>query len=272
MDEDLAAKLAESGFDADPETVSKIAGMGERAFSRLARMATSGPAEYGEEAMCAVHFLAALGHYRAQLAINSFLAGRYRDDADNDWVTAVLPGIIAHMGPKAIGSVSGLMRHSKADMYVRDAAARALVSMALDHPEKKPGIIDTIKGAVREEKDKRTRTFLAESLVELVEPDLYLYHENLLLTGAIDDDISGVETLEAIYEGSLATHAVEPTDPLLLFEQCRAQKDAPSRAEAQAAGPRSPGRNDPCPCGSAKKYKKCCMPGPGKGGSFRTRV
>ena len=20
------------------------------------------------------------------------------------------------------------------------------------------------------------------------------------------------------------------------------------------------GRNDPCPCGSGKKYKKCCMP------------
>ena len=23
-------------------------------------------------------------------------------------------------------------------------------------------------------------------------------------------------------------------------------------------GERAPGRNDPCPCGSGKKYKKCC--------------
>jgi len=23
-------------------------------------------------------------------------------------------------------------------------------------------------------------------------------------------------------------------------------------------GSASPGRNDPCPCGSGKKYKKCC--------------
>ncbi len=22
---------------------------------------------------------------------------------------------------------------------------------------------------------------------------------------------------------------------------------------------KSPGRNEPCPCGSGKKYKKCCM-------------
>jgi SEC-C motif len=26
-----------------------------------------------------------------------------------------------------------------------------------------------------------------------------------------------------------------------------------------AAGDRPPGRNDPCPCGSGRKYKKCCL-------------
>nr|MEE4269249.1 SEC-C metal-binding domain-containing protein [Candidatus Krumholzibacteria bacterium] len=25
------------------------------------------------------------------------------------------------------------------------------------------------------------------------------------------------------------------------------------------AGPRKFGRNSPCPCGSGKKYKKCCL-------------
>ena len=33
--------------------------------------------------------------------------------------------------------------------------------------------------------------------------------------------------------------------------------------EERAAGDRRPdgkvGRNDPCPCGSGKKYKKCCL-------------
>lgn len=31
--------------------------------------------------------------------------------------------------------------------------------------------------------------------------------------------------------------------------------DAPVE-QAKASG--TPGRNDPCPCGSGKKYKKCC--------------
>ncbi len=29
----------------------------------------------------------------------------------------------------------------------------------------------------------------------------------------------------------------------------------------QAKGADAPGRNDPCPCGSGKKYKKCCGKG-----------
>ncbi len=34
--------------------------------------------------------------------------------------------------------------------------------------------------------------------------------------------------------------------------------DAPVE-QAHAGG--TPGRNDPCPCGSGKKYKKCCGKG-----------
>ena len=31
-------------------------------------------------------------------------------------------------------------------------------------------------------------------------------------------------------------------------------------AESSALPPGKVGRNDPCPCGSGKKYKKCCYP------------
>jgi len=41
--------------------------------------------------------------------------------------------------------------------------------------------------------------------------------------------------------------------------------DAPPIPDApveQARAQDTPGRNDPCPCGSGKKYKKCCGKGP----------
>ena len=34
---------------------------------------------------------------------------------------------------------------------------------------------------------------------------------------------------------------------------------APARVEPRVAGGQKVGRNDPCPCGSGKKYKKCCL-------------
>ena len=55
-------------------------------------------------------------------------------------------------------------------------------------------------------------------------------------------------------------------DPYMRFmaEQLQ-QRRAPANVmewirtqEAEAANKGQPGRNDPCPCGSGKKYKKCC--------------
>ena len=35
----------------------------------------------------------------------------------------------------------------------------------------------------------------------------------------------------------------------------------PDAPVEQARAAEAPGRNDPCPCGSGKKYKKCCGKG-----------
>ena len=38
-----------------------------------------------------------------------------------------------------------------------------------------------------------------------------------------------------------------------------APRAAAARPELRAADGQKVGRNDPCPCGSGKKYKKCCL-------------
>ena len=240
--QDPIRELAESGFATDAGTVEKITGMEDAAFPELARLATEGPD--GEGPTSAVHLLAVLGHYRAQLAINSFLLQVY-EDGDDDWVTEDLPRVLAYMGPGAVAALSGLVRHPKADMWVRQAAGRALASIAIDHPEHKPGVIEAVKEAVRDEKDPETRTLLAGCLLDLVDPDLYEYYENLLLTGTITGDIVSADDLEQLYTGEMPPHDLEPKDPLELFEETRRWKN--------------PSKGGPCPCGSGKKYKRCCM-------------
>ena len=239
--ERLIRELEKSGFVTDANTVAEIVKLGDRAFSSLAKLATGGSKE---ASTCAVHLLAMLGHYRAQLAINAHLIWQYTD-SDDDWITEELPGILARMGPGAVQTLSGLMHHAGADMWVKVGASRALASIAIDHPQEKQRIIESIKKAIKKEKDITTKTWFAESLLGMVDPDLYEYHENLLLSGAITDEVSDIYVLEEIYKGDMSSHPTSPRDPLSLFEYYRGWKD--------------PARNDPCPCGSGKKYKKCCM-------------
>jgi uncharacterized protein len=50
----------------------------------------------------------------------------------------------------------------------------------------------------------------------------------------------------------------------LAHELLREEREGPMRPNASDASRSSPrvGRNDPCPCGSGKKYKKCCLNAP----------
>jgi len=50
--------------------------------------------------------------------------------------------------------------------------------------------------------------------------------------------------------------AVEPLNSELSGSTAKLMQDATSRSEHVPSGPKV-GRNDPCPCGSGKKYKKC---------------
>ncbi len=45
----------------------------------------------------------------------------------------------------------------------------------------------------------------------------------------------------------------------VLSEQKRNEITHEWRLSKQAVSEKTAGRNDPCPCGSGKKYKKCCM-------------
>jgi preprotein translocase subunit SecA len=52
---------------------------------------------------------------------------------------------------------------------------------------------------------------------------------------------------------SLAEKPAQPIQPIQQYQPV-------SNSSATARPKNKPGRNDPCPCGSGKKYKKCCMP------------
>jgi len=95
------------------------------------------------------------------------------------------------------------------------------------------------------------------------EPDLeteegQLYDETLLRIASLTmDDDELKEVFEELYEGEqlsrdeLIQEALYAAQDLRLYWLDHAPKPPPRRVDAL------PGRNDPCPCGSGKKFKKC---------------
>lgn len=61
-------------------------------------------------------------------------------------------------------------------------------------------------------------------------------------------------------QAGFGSHQPWQPDPTMdeLVEQWPTRPQVPWSAVNQQAAPKV-GRNDPCPCGSAKKYKKCCL-------------
>ncbi len=52
-----------------------------------------------------------------------------------------------------------------------------------------------------------------------------------------------------------STEDIEAEDEILAKAKAEREKD-PDKYKLTSSD--QPGRNDPCPCGSGKKYKKCC--------------
>lgn len=89
----------------------------------------------------------------------------------------------------------------------------------------------------------------------------------ILLLSSDDDDLSRLE-LEAEPEREFMQETAEilPACVLGIDEFWRERRTGPraglttERIVGAARFSAKPGRNDPCPCGSGKKFKKCCAP------------
>lgn len=77
----------------------------------------------------------------------------------------------------------------------------------------------------------------------------------IMALGGIFDEDEG-EPLVTFEDSELEVFKDElPEAILAVFNYWQAKKNAPSTVRNEAG---KPGRNDPCPCGSGKKYKQCC--------------
>jgi hypothetical protein len=231
------------------------------------------------EAWLPVHAAMILG-LMSQDRAGVLLAGYMRRIAQNDdlqdWLSGYWPAYFRNKPDTQIELMKRLGEDSSLEWVMRFEAIDAALAMA---EMRDPALLDpTLEWAARfafdEKEDELLRDLVASTLLEYARPE----HRAKLEAIAEDDFVSafGLEDIERIYAaGGEERHWTERSDPWSFYspEEIEARQresveeedelDDPERdasfVETYVRPTPKIGRNDPCPCGSGKKYKKCCL-------------
>ncbi len=251
-------------------------GLDRAHIPELIRMATDaelngGPAD-SPIVYAPIHAWRALGHLRAEEAVVALLGllRRIEEDQD-DWVGEDLPKVLGEIGPAAIQPVTDYLADSSHGEWARVAAAKTIEMIAKSHPAIRADCVTRLCAQlVRcDEQPEILNTFLISPLLELKAVEALAEIERAFASGRVDESVNG-DWEDAQIELGLKTTREHPRKPNRLtewqeeYQAQMAMDDALDEADGYDApgepyvAPPKVGRNDQCPCGSGKKFKKCC--------------
>jgi Protein of unknown function (DUF1186)/SEC-C motif len=238
-----------------------------------------------------------LGEFRAGQALPAILKavslpGERPFDLFGDAITESLSAILAALiGQTHLDPLMALIDNKAVNEYVRRAAASALVTMVAAGMRPREEIVELLRKRLRraiDEQDTDLIYGLVFNLDDLYPEEAYpeireAYGKHLVDEGMID--LSNVDhTLKGGRDRCLKKLTAEPALIEDTIEELRhwaafspdAEYDdeeevheiplPPYPSQLPAAPSLKPirhseahvGRNDPCPCGSGKKFKRCC--------------
>jgi len=204
-----------------------------------------------------------------------------------DTVTEGLKQVFASVYDGNPAPLDGLIENEEANEYVRDAAINAILVLENTGQMPRAEAIEYFCSLFHG-KLQRTHSFAWNGLVcavaALPAPELMEEVRQAYSEGLVDESVVGLEGIERDIaapqqwrrEGhTLITDAIGEMEGWACFHDDDSGLTEPPKIQAPISQPppsrpteyvapkpfiREPkiGRNDPCPCGSGKKYKKCC--------------
>jgi hypothetical protein len=187
-------------------------------------------------------------------------------DLTGDVVTENLDGMLASVSCGDDSLIKALIENPEANEYVRGAAIRSLVALVLTGELTRGSVIEYFATLFREKLPRvpsHAWDCLVSCTVDLYPEELYEDVVRSFQEGLVDTFFVNPQHVRgALDEGKEKTLARLREDRTYrLIEDTIAEMEwwACFRSETDhATKKRKIGRNQPCPCGSGKKYKKCC--------------
>jgi hypothetical protein len=209
-----------------------------------------------------VHAWRALGQLRAEASVQPLLA-LLKMREDDDAVDLEIPVVFGMIGPAAIPPIAGFVSDRANPTRAVAMALSGLREIATRNPDCRGECIDILVRRLgpHSEVDAAINGFAVSALIDMhavesIDAIREAFRRNDVEL-SIAGDVEDVE-IELGLRNKRATPAprytILPADwaPSLRSDRLIPDIHGPS-------GPRKIGRNEQCPCGSGKKYKKCCL-------------
>lgn len=190
----------------------------------------------------------------------------YEDEhAISDWVMEEIPRVLAKIGKATIEPLSEYLNNKTKGVWSLTAAVESLSYIAAQHPEFRNLCIVAIDRRLEyyETNDVLLNGFLVAELVDMNAVGSLDLIRKAFQTNAVDIDVAGdFEDVEIAFGVRKVRSTPKPQSGHCGMVGCHEDhhhEDRWTNGLPQAAHVPKIGRNDSCPCGSGKKYKKCCL-------------
>lgn len=244
-----------------------------------------------------VHAVKILGAIRSEKAIPALLVclkrfEEYEESYVPEWIEIDLIEAFRQIGPASIKPLMEYIKNNPEEYWFsRAEASNALVYLASDYKENRAEILDFLHSLLKEGKHQDTEflSLLVCHLLDLCDPSSRPIIEEAFKKNLIDKLVVNLQDVEKAYKKGPSipkrSDFLEFYTPEAIserqkewerrekeemeFEKEETELDRQLKRlieegyEIDAHGTirrKAPkiGPNDPCPCGSGKKYKKCC--------------
>lgn len=219
----------------------------------------------------AMHLLGAMKVYEAVPKVLEMI----KEDNElifGDWTENIIPSFFYSMGPLAVDSIIRAIKDNSLDWYPRCYLSTSLVIISRDYPNTREKIVECFREIITDYLNNSREdvfiSFIAEDVSSLQDKEIFGLVEKAYEKGLVSDDITDFHySLNAFETGDIKNYEDITRDIMSYFD--KENMDYLKRIDNcgnpeikvcfHTSKSKKIGRNDPCICGSGKKYKKCCL-------------
>lgn len=186
-------------------------------------------------------------------------------DTEDDYLREDIPFYYASMGAAAIEPLARTLTDPTASSYRRSGAGESLAEIGERFPDQRNAIIPHLEQTlIQEQEDTALTGFLIINLCDLAAKESISIIEQAYRDDRVDETIVSLAEVQEHFGMPVTAQQPRwqygPGEPRRIDEAPIADStySDPGSANTPYVAQEKVGRNDPCPCGSGKKYKKCC--------------